>query len=43
VVFPILLIIFGRKYGWTNWKEKLTGKVYPLSPESEQINSIGND
>jgi membrane protease YdiL (CAAX protease family) len=43
VVFPILLIIFGRKYGWTNWKEKLTGKVYPLSPESEQINTIGND
>lgn len=43
VVFPILLIIFGRKYGWTNWKEKLTGKVYPLSPESQQINTIGND
>jgi len=43
IIFPILLIIFGRKYGWVNWKEKLTGKVYPLSPESEQINSIGND
>jgi len=41
VVFPILLIIFGRKYGWTNWKEKLTGKVEPFSPESEQINTIG--
>jgi len=27
VVFPILLIIFSKKYGWTNWKEKLTGKV----------------
>lgn len=43
VVFPILLIIFGRKYGWTNWKEKLTGSVHPIAPESEQINTIGND
>lgn len=43
VIFPILLIIFGRKYGWTNWKEKLTGSVKPLSSESEQINTIGND
>jgi membrane protease YdiL (CAAX protease family) len=43
IIFPILLIIFGIKYGLVNWKEILTGKVYPLSPESEQINSIGND
>lgn len=27
VIFPILLVIFGKKYGWTNWKEKLTGKL----------------
>ncbi len=27
VVFPILLFLFGRKYGWKNWKEKLFGKV----------------
>lgn len=27
VVFPIILVIFSKKYGWTNWKEKLTGKV----------------
>ena len=27
VVFPILLYLFSKKYGWTNWKEKLTGKV----------------
>lgn len=31
VIFPILLIIFGKKYGWTNWKEKLTGTVKPLN------------
>ncbi len=27
VIFPILLVIFGKKYGWTNWKERLTGKL----------------
>jgi membrane protease YdiL (CAAX protease family) len=27
VVFPVLLFIFSKKYGWTNWKEKLTGKI----------------
>ena len=27
VIYPILLFIFSKKYGWKNWKEKLTGKV----------------
>ncbi|WP_330444431.1 CPBP family intramembrane glutamic endopeptidase [Flavobacterium sp. C4GT6] len=27
IIFPILLIIFSKKYKWHNWKEKLTGKV----------------
>ncbi len=27
IVYPILLFIFSKKYGWTNWKEKFTGKV----------------
>ncbi len=27
VVFPLLLYFFAKKYGWTGWKEKLTGKV----------------
>ncbi|MFY9242378.1 MAG: CPBP family intramembrane glutamic endopeptidase [Polaribacter sp.] len=27
VVFPILLFVFTKKYKWTNWKEKLTGKI----------------
>ena len=27
VIFPILLFVFGKKYKWTNWKEKLTGKI----------------
>jgi uncharacterized protein len=35
VIFPILLIIFGRKYSWSNWKEKLTGPIRPFSSDSE--------
>lgn len=26
-IYPILLFILSKKYGWTNWKEKLTGKL----------------
>ncbi|WP_338648324.1 CPBP family intramembrane glutamic endopeptidase [Flavobacterium sp. KS-LB2] len=27
LIYPILLFIFSKKYKWTNWKEKLTGKI----------------
>ncbi|NNC61742.1 MAG: CPBP family intramembrane metalloprotease [Eudoraea sp.] len=27
-IFPLLLYFFAKKYGWKNWKERLTGKVY---------------
>jgi membrane protease YdiL (CAAX protease family) len=27
VVFPLLLYFFGKKYKWSNWKERLTGHV----------------
>ena len=27
IVFPILLFIFSRKYRWSNWKDRLFGKV----------------
>ena len=27
IIYPIFLIIMARKYGWTNWKEKIFGKV----------------
>ena len=27
VIYPILLFIFGKKYNWSNWKEKLTGNI----------------
>ncbi|CAM3622852.1 hypothetical protein FSS13T_18310 [Flavobacterium saliperosum S13] len=37
VVFPLLLLLFSKKYKWTNWKEKLTGR---LTPETD-IETIG--
>jgi membrane protease YdiL (CAAX protease family) len=27
IIYPLLLIIFGKKYNWTGWKEKLTGPI----------------
>ncbi|MCC9066265.1 CPBP family intramembrane glutamic endopeptidase [Flavobacterium piscisymbiosum] len=27
IIYPVLLFIFSKKYNWTNWKEKLTGKI----------------
>ncbi|WP_367754002.1 lysostaphin resistance A-like protein [Flavobacterium sp. WC2430] len=27
VIYPLLLYIFSRKYNWSDWKEKLTGKI----------------
>jgi membrane protease YdiL (CAAX protease family) len=27
IIFPILIFVFSKKYKWTNWKEKLTGKI----------------
>lgn len=31
VIYPLLLIIFSKKYKWSSWKEKLTGRVFPSS------------
>jgi uncharacterized protein len=27
IIFPILVVLFAKKYRWTNWKEKLTGRI----------------
>jgi membrane protease YdiL (CAAX protease family) len=32
IIYPILLFIFSKKYNWTNWKEKLTGKIEDPTP-----------
>lgn len=28
IIYPILLFIFSKKYKWTDWQEKLSGKIY---------------
>jgi membrane protease YdiL (CAAX protease family) len=37
VVFPILLFILSKKYKWTNWKDKLIGKVIEPTKEDYKI------
>jgi uncharacterized protein len=37
VVFPILLLILYKKYKWTDWKEKLSGKVVEPPKENYKI------
>jgi len=38
VLYPIILFIFSKKYGWKNWKEKLTGRVEePILVADDQI------
>ncbi|WP_299064121.1 CPBP family intramembrane glutamic endopeptidase [uncultured Polaribacter sp.] len=27
VLYPLMLFVFSKKYGWKNWTEKLTGKI----------------
>lgn len=39
IVYPIMLLILSKKYGWTNWKERLTGKVLPPIELNEQPNN----
>jgi membrane protease YdiL (CAAX protease family) len=40
VIFPLLFFLFSKKYKWTDWKEKLTGKINIV--EVEPIQNIGN-
>jgi membrane protease YdiL (CAAX protease family) len=36
IILPILTFVFAKKYKWTNWKEKLTGKIHPEVVETGQ-------
>lgn len=35
VIYPILLFVFSKKYGWKNWREKLTGPVLASNIDNE--------
>ena len=37
VFYPILLFILAKKYKWTNWKDKLFGKVAPPVEDNYKI------
>ncbi|MFD2823745.1 CPBP family intramembrane glutamic endopeptidase [Lacinutrix iliipiscaria] len=37
VVFPIILFILAKKYNWSNWKDKLVGKVVEPPKEDYKI------
>lgn len=42
IVFPIILFIFSKKYKWTNWNDKLFGKVIEpieVEPLKEELTS----
>jgi membrane protease YdiL (CAAX protease family) len=37
VVYPIMLLILSKRYGWKNWKDKLFGKVKEPQKENYKI------
>ena len=37
VVYPVFLLILAKKYKWTDWKEKLTGRVLPKEVLEESV------
>ena len=40
VLYPLVLFWFSKKYGWTNWSEKLFGKVEKPIKEKENIDEL---
>ena len=43
IVYPLLTFIFSKKYNWSDWKQKLTGKVRKPIAENYRIMDIGNE
>ena len=37
LVYPLFLYIMAKKYGWSDWKEKLTGKIEPTIIENSPV------
>lgn len=42
IVYPILLFVFGKKYKWTGWREKLTGNIH-LNPPTTPTETFRTD
>jgi len=43
ILYPIMILIFSKKYGWTNWKDKLFGKIEKPSDNNDEIDTIGGE
>lgn len=43
IMYPLILFVFAKKYKWTNWKEKLTGKVIEVKPIETFDNPANNE
>ena len=43
IMYPLILFLFAKKYKWTNWKEKLTGKVIDVKPIETLDNTLNHD
>ncbi len=37
ILYPIILLILSKKYNWTNWKDKLLGKVVEPPKENYKV------
>ncbi len=42
VIYPIILFVFGKKYKWSNWAERLTGKVNEPNTEFDEFVQSGS-
>ena len=43
IIFPILLFIFSKKYNWTDWQKRLTGKVQDAPAAVQTVESQNPD
>jgi len=43
VIYPILLFLFAKRYGWKNWKERLLGEVVPPVEEGSSMENKADD
>jgi hypothetical protein len=40
VIYPLVILFFSKKYGWTNWRHKLFGKVEePIEASPEELHN----
>ncbi|HEX8562164.1 MAG TPA: type II CAAX endopeptidase family protein [Flavobacterium sp.] len=42
ITYPVILLILAKKYKWTDWVSKLTGKIQPPLLQTEYGNSDSN-